>query len=154
MKKLLISLLICICCFLFAGCGNDNKTFLLDEEYYKSSEFNELGINEFNNLVDNNKSFAIFIYQPLCSASYDFDKILTEFANQYQISFYKMSFSNMKETELKKYVKYYPSFVIYHDGKIVDYLNATRDSHSNYYKSTEEFKKWFSSYVLINDIQH
>jgi len=147
-KKLLISLLVITCCYLLIGCNN-NKTFLLDEEYYKSSEFTELEINDFNVLVNNNKSFAIFIYQPLCSISYDFNKILIDFANQYQINFYTMSFSNMKETELKKYIKYYPSLVIYHNGKLVDYLDANSDSHITYYKSVDGLKKWFFSYVSI-----
>lgn len=149
MKKILISLLVVFCSFLLIGCEANNKTFSLDEEYYKSSEFIELGINEFNDLVNNNKSFAIFIYQPLCSASYNFNKVLTEFANQYQIKFYKMSFADMRETELNEHIKYYPSLVIYHNGELVDYLDANSDSHSGYYKSVDGFTNWFSSYITI-----
>lgn len=60
-----------------------------------------------------------------------------------------MSFSDMKETELKEYIKYYPSLVIYYEGEIVDYLDANSDSDSEYYKSVDGFKKWFSNYVSI-----
>ena len=49
----------------------------------------------------------------------------------------------MKETELKEYIKYYPSLVIYYEGEIVDYLDTNSDSDSEYYKSVDGFKKWF-----------
>lgn len=149
MKKLIGFSLAMIFCFLLVGCNNKQDTFSLDKEYYQNNSFNELDKNTFDDLINNKKSFAIFIYQPLCSTSYEFNKILTEFANQYQISFYKMSFSDMKETELKEYIKYYPSLVIYYEGEIVDYLDANSDSDSEYYKSVDGFKKWFSNYVSI-----
>lgn len=149
MKKLIGFSLAMIFCFLLVGCNNKQDTFSLDKEYYQNNSFNELDKNTFDDLINNKKSFAIFIYQPLCSTSYEFNKILTEFANQYQISFYKMSFFDMKETELKEYIKYYPSLVIYYEGEIVDYLDANSDSDSEYYKSVDGFKKWFSNYVSI-----
>lgn len=149
MKKLIGFSLAMIFYFLLVGCNNKQDTFSLDKEYYQNNSFNELDKNTFDDLINNKKSFAIFIYQPLCSTSYEFNKILTEFANQYQISFYKMSFSDMKETELKEYIKYYPSLVIYYEGEIVDYLDANSDSDSEYYKSVDGFKKWFSNYVSI-----
>lgn len=149
MKKLIGFSLAMIFCFLLVGCNNKQDTFSLDKEYYQNNSFNELDKNTFDDLINNKKSFAIFTYQPLCSTSYEFNKILTEFANQYQISFYKMSFSDMKETELKEYIKYYPSLVIYYEGEIVDYLDANSDSDSEYYKSVDGFKKWFSNYVSI-----
>jgi len=148
-KKLIGFSLAMIFCFLLVGCNNKQDTFSLDKEYYQNNSFNELDKNTFDDLINNKKSFAIFIYQPLCTTSYEFNKILTEFANQYQISFYKMSFSDMKETELKEYIKYYPSLVIYYEGEIVDYLDANSDSDSEYYKSVDGFKKWFSNYVSI-----
>ena len=113
MKKLIVFSLAMIFCLLLIGCNNKQDTFSLDEEYYQNNSFNELDKNTFDDLIINKKTFAIFIYQPLCSTSYEFNKILTEFANQYRISFYKMSFSDMKETKLKEYIKYYPSLVIY-----------------------------------------
>lgn len=149
MKKLIVFSLTMIFCFLLFGCNNKKDTFSLDKEYYQNNSFNELDKNTFDDLINNKKSFAMFIYQPLCTTSYEFNKILTEFANQYQISFYKMSFSDMKETELKEYIKYYPSLVIYYEGEIVDYLDTNSDSDSEYYKSVDGFKKWFSNYVSI-----
>lgn len=149
MKKLTTFFLITLCIFL-SGCGKKIEKFSLEEKYYQSSEFNELDKDKFNDLIENKESFAIFIYQPLCSTSYEFNKILTQFSKKYQVSSYKMPFSKMKETALGDKIKYYPSLVIYNEGKLVDYLDANSSKDTNYYKNLESFEKWFSSYVNIN----
>ena len=127
MKRIVIISFSFIICLLLLGCDNKNKTFSLSEEYYKTNSFDELDKESFNELIDKKKSFAIFIYQPLCTTSYEFNKILTEFAEDYQISFYKMSFANMKNTNLNDSIKYYPSLAIFHEGKLIDYLDANDD---------------------------
>lgn len=151
MKKinLVIVFLYIIFCLLMYGCNKNEETFLLNEKYYESSEFNELSAESLNNLINDKESFAIFIYQPLCSSSNELNKVLIEFTTKYQISFYKLSFTNMKETQLKNYIKYYPSVVIFKEGKIVDYLDADSDEDIEYYKNIEGFEKWFSSYVSL-----
>ena len=151
MKKiaiLFISLAIVIFIVLFI-LNNKNHPFYLDDIYYNNSSIIDVNIDEFKQLINNGASFALFIYQPLCSTSYNFDEVLTTFSKDYQISFYQMSFSDMKETDLKEYIKYCPSLVIYHNGKIIDYLDANNSKHSKYYKSVTGLEEWFFNYVLL-----
>lgn len=145
MKKFLI--FICIFSLLLVGC--DNKTFSLEEKYYSTSEFIELDTETLEKNVNDKESFAVFIYQPLCTASYEFNKVLTEFADDYKINFYKMSYNTMKETFLGEKIKYYPSLVIFREGKVVDYLDADSDEDVDYFKNVNDFKGWFSDYVKI-----
>jgi len=56
------------------------------------------------------------------------------------MSFYKIKFTDIKEINLGKKVKYYPSFVIYKDGKVVDYLESDKDEDINKFKNYEDFK--------------
>lgn len=144
--KTLVLILICIITF---GCNN--KTFTLEDKYYEKSEFIEIDTNKFNELKEDKESFAVFIYQPLCSTSYNFNKVLTSFLEEYKITIYKMSFTDMLETDLKDTIKYYPSFVIYKDGKLIDYLDAGSDDDTEIYKNKEDFYNWFSSYVKLKD---
>lgn len=146
MKLKVISLLL-FSLLLITGCS-DNKIYL-EEKYYNSSEFIELSIDNYNELVENNESFAIYIYQPMCVTSNEFGEVLKEYSENYQLTFYKMPFSLTKETNLKDYIKYYPSFVIIHKGEIIDYLDANSDDDTLVYKSVDGFKEWFESYVLI-----
>ena len=150
MKKVFILIIIS---FLLLGCDRQN-VFSLEEKYYGNSSFNELDVDSYNKLIENKESFAIFIYQPLCTTSYDFNKVLTEFSLDYQISFYKMSFANMMETDLKQSIKYYPSLVIFNEGKLVDFLDANSEEDINYYKNSDEFKNWFTSYVLLKEVNN
>ena len=147
-KKILLTLFV-LSIFLLAGCNKN--TFKLEEKYYKDSTINELDIESYNKLIKDKETFAIFIYQPLCTTSYEFNKVITNFADNHQISFYKMSFANMKETNLKDKVKYYPSFIIYKDGEIIDYLDANSDEDTKYYKTVSGFKKWFTTYVEVTE---
>jgi len=146
-KKIILLILI-ISCLLLNGCS-ENK-FTLETKYYTTSTTNELESKNFNQLLTNKESFAIFIYQPLCAASDAFEVVINDFVSKYQISFYKMSFANMKNTSLNEVIKYYPSLVIYHDGKLVDYLDANSEKDAKYYKSVDKFTEWFASYVKIN----
>lgn len=99
--------------------------------------------------IEENKSFALFIYQPMCVSSNDFEKVLIDFTNIYEINFYKIAFSNIKDTALGEKIKYYPSFAIFNEGKLVDYLESDKDEDIEYYKSTEEFIKRFTKYVNL-----
>lgn len=124
-----------------------NVMFYLEDKYYGTSVFNEIKANELTDLIENKESFAIFIHQPLCSTSYEFNKILVKFAEENKISFYKINFEDMKQTDMYEDVKYYPSFAIYKEGELIDFLDADSDEDLNRYKNKEEFEKWFNSYI-------
>lgn len=93
--------------------------------------------------MKNKKSFAVFIYEPTCITSNDFNEV----SNKNQISLYKMSFENMKSTELNNKIKFYPSLAIFNKGKLVDYLDAEANEDKEYYKNIDELENWFFSYV-------
>ena len=71
---------------------------------------------------------------------------------KYKISFYKIPYSKIKNTELGKKIKYYPSFIIYQNGKIIDYLEADKNEDLKRYKNVDEFKQWFTKYIKIKNI--
>ena len=149
MKKIF---LIIFLSFGLAGCGsNDVEAFFLEEEYYNNPTITEIGIEEFNELVDSDESFVVFIYQKLCPTSLNFENVLNEFLDEYQISFYKLSFSDMEDTSLARYIDYYPSFAIYHEGEFVDALDANSDDDTDYYKSIDGFLEWFTKYVKLDN---
>lgn len=150
MKKnsilIIVVLLIGILC---SACGT--KTFMLEDRYYGQSKFIEIDSDEYDKLVSDKESFAIFIYQPLCAASTSFKEVLTEYSNTNGIVFYKMTQTNMKQSELGKTLKYYPSLVIVEDGKVVDYLDANSNEDTNYYQNANNFGKWFTTYVELKE---
>ena len=151
MKKcrLIGLILICFCLFL-VGCERkvELNYFTLEDKYYDNSSFIELSVDDYDKLINDQESFALFVYQPMCVASSDFESILTKFSNTYKITFYKMPFKDMKE--LNKDIEYYPSMVIYNKGQVVDFLDANSDEDTDYFLSVEDFTSWFSHYVYFD----
>ncbi len=125
------------------------KQFYLEDKYYGSSDFIEINADNLKQLIDDKESFALFVYQPGCITSANFQKNLEKFTQNNNIQFYKMPFSDIKNTTLNKKIEYYPSFAIFNKGTLIDYLDAGSDNDLKYYESQKEFKTWFTDYVLL-----
>lgn len=137
--------------FLFNILG---KNFKLENKYYGKSEITEINIKTLNKLVDNKESFAVFVYQPMCIVSSDFENVLNEFISENSISIYKIAFFDLKDTKQGKNIKYYPSFIIYKKGKQIDFLDANKDEDTKYYSSVDGFKEWFTKYVKLENVNN
>lgn len=143
----------CVCFFLFfciVGCTVQQQKFALEKEYYETSELVELDLNTYEKLVKEKKSFLLFIYQPLCVTSDTFEKIVKEFSSTYQLTIYQMPFSLVKESNLEK-IQYYPSFVIFHEGEVVDFLEADKEEDKDQYKNLDALYNWVTNYVTIEE---
>jgi hypothetical protein len=60
---------------------------------------------------------------------------------------YRMMFSDVRNSSLHDYVKYYPSVVVVSRGKPIVWLRADADEDSDAYNDEEAFKKWLSKYL-------
>lgn len=144
MKKYLLVLLILLLC----GCSNKVKPFYLDDAYYKESNFIEIDVEEFKKLEKNKNSFVLLVYQNGCSTSTSFCDLVGELSKDKNIIFYQMSFQKTRKTSIKKYLEYYPSIIIFKEGKMVTYLKSDSDDDIIYYESIYELTNWFDSYIL------
>lgn len=141
---LIISSIIAIAIF-----NNKINVFSLENKYYGNNDITEIDLNQLNELIDKKESFGIFVYQPMCITSADFEKVLYDFQAQNSISFYKIAFSKVKN-ELKD-LNYYPSFIIYNNGKMVDFLESDKDEDIKYYQSADGFEEWLTKYVKLDN---
>lgn len=149
-KKIIICfaaliLLIVICLLIFIN--KPVEKFYLEDKYYGNNNLTEIDIKTLNKLIDDKESFGLFIYEPSCVTSNEFNEVLFSFQEENNIVFYKFPFSQINGTSLEKEIKYYPSFIIYKDGKIIDFLEADKDEDTKRYKNKNDFKNWFFSYV-------
>lgn len=123
--------------------------FHLDSEYYQAKDFTTIQYNELTELIAKKKSFVVFVYQPMCAASADFEEVLDEFRTQNQVSIYKIAFSDIKDTEIGQKIQHYPSFAIFKQGTLVEYLDAEADEDTEYYQAADKFKEWFIKYISL-----
>lgn len=124
------------------------KPFYLEEEYYKKSEMIDLSIEDLERLQEEKKSFIVFVHQAGCSNSANFNDVLKDFLKKNNVLIYKVAFSDLKNTDLEKKVKYYPSFMIFKKGELIDFLKANKDADLPKYES-EGFEKWLRDYIIL-----
>lgn len=126
--------------------------FSLNEEYYGTTEVDDIDYAKLEDLTEDKKSFAVFVYQPLCETSASFEEVLDQFRSENSVGFYKIAFADLKDTELADKIKYYPSFMIFKNGELVEYLDAEADEDKAYYQDADNFKKWFVKYVNLKKV--
>jgi len=124
--------------------------FALDAEYYNTAEIQSISLDELQTLIAERKSFGLFISQPACQASADLAKYLQEFVDARSLKIYEISFSTIKDSDIIPDLKFYPSFAIFRDGEVVDFLEANSDDDATAYTSTDGFINWFSEYVKLD----
>lgn len=157
MRKNIFKLIVCCFLLIIMTACSEGKTkekeedFYLNDKFYGEANFIEIDADKLNDIIEDKTSFGLFVYQPMCTNSYAFNKVLIDFVNKNQITFYMIPFSEIKNTSLAEKVKYYPSFVIYRKGMVIDYLDAESDKDINTYKNIESFEDWFKSYVRIKE---
>lgn len=147
MKKVL--LIICSI-LLLTGCNKSEELFYLDDEYYDSYNLIELDNVSLEELQNNESSFALLVYSSGCTACSSFESFVDSFLKENNLTFYKMSYNNLKETELNKKIKYAPSVVIFKDGKVETFLDANCNDDTACYQSKDNFAEWFSKYVYLS----
>ena len=149
---IIVPILLLISITIFVLKNKPELKFYLEDKYYEKSGFVDIDDTKLNELIDSKESFALFVYQPACVTSSNFEKVLNEFLDENPIQIYKIAFSNIKDTSLSKKIKYYPSFAIFNEGKMIDYLDADSDDDLKYYETKDGFNKWFTNYVLLKNM--
>ena len=125
------------------------QSFPLEDEAYGTAQITEITADQLNQLIAEQKSFAVVVYQSMCSVSATFEALMQEFVTAENLSLYKIKFSALEETPLGESVKFYPSLAIYHAGELVDFLEANQDEDTEYYKDQAALRRWFTTYVEL-----
>jgi hypothetical protein len=152
-KKLLILIpflmVITLIFFLYLKNNQSKELFYLNEEYYGITALEEVNSDDIKALEKSKKSFVVLVYDPLCSTSFDFSKNVELFINNNKIRIYKILFADIKNTDIANYVKYCPSAVIYHNGKVATYLDSSLEDDTIYYESEKGFGDWLARYIIL-----
>ena len=123
----------------------------LDAECYCGSEcedgFMELSGEEYERLVEEDGSFVVFVDQGGCTTADRLRDYIISYAKKNGFRVFRILFSEMKETSLHNYVKYYPSVAVVSRGTVRRFLRADSDGDAGYYNDFNEFKKWMSELV-------
>lgn len=152
MKRIFIAIVSLLYIASVATCGiyaATHQTFLLDSQYYTTSEQADINGAEYEQLIKNKASFVLFVDMAGCITANGLRNMLSEITSEHQLQFLHIMWPEAKDTSLHDSVKYYPSIVIVKDGKIVDFLKADLDEHAKYYNSTSDLFNWLMHYIKM-----
>lgn len=124
-----------------------NASFSLDSDQLGSAEFVSIDIDGYNSLINQKKSFVLFIDQDGCTTADALEKNLSEYMDEHDFRMYRFMFSEMRQTSLYSSVKYYPSAVIVREGKPIVWLRADSDEDTARYNDLDALKNWFNTYL-------
>ena len=123
----------------------------LDAEYYCGEEcdgeMTELSGARYEELVRNGGSFVVFVDQSGCTTAERLRGYVADYAREIGVRVYRMMFSEVKETSLHDFVKYYPSVAVVSRGRVAGYLRADSDEDADIYNNYEMFKRWIKRYL-------
>lgn len=126
----------------------DNPKVILDAEYYSGeSEMMDLSAEEYDRLVNERKSFVVFVNQTGCTTAEGLRGFVMDWAKEVGVKVYEMMFSEVKKCSLHEAVKHYPSVVIVSKGKTVGHLRTDSDEDADAYNEYEAFKDWIGKFL-------
>ncbi len=123
---------------------------VLSEEYRGAGGIGMVTTDDLRTMIDDKKSFLLFVSQPGCQAAEKLRGILQELIAEYPIQFFEISFSDLKESGLASEVRFYPSLMVYRQGQLADFLNANDNADTEAYNSLDGLKKWLTDIVILN----
>ena len=124
----------------------------LEDDYYckkdcESTEMIELSGDKFEQLMNDKKSFVIFVDQGGCTTADRLEEYTLDYMHEKGIIVYKMMFEDLKKTSLHESVKFYPSLVVISKGRVMTYLRADEDDDAKMYNNYDDFKIWLSKWL-------
>ena len=124
-----------------------NQKFSLDPDQLGSTEYIDITGEEYEKLLNEKKSFLVFVDQSGCITAEGLRKNLEEIQKERNFKVYRIMFSDARETSMSDYVKFYPSLVIVEQGEIKSWLKADSDEDTERYKTKVDLEDWLNKYI-------
>lgn len=123
----------------------NNLPVTLDQQYYDNVEIIDINKDEYNELIADKKSFLIMIDNAGCTTTEKMREMMKSLPQQ--VTYYRILWPEAKETNLKDYVKYFPSLAVVEKGTVKYYLRADSDDDAKYYNNAADLKSWLDSKI-------
>ncbi len=121
---------------------------VLSEAYYgEFTDYQDLSVEKYEELVGKSDSFVLFVDQGGCETAERLRGFVKDWASEKEVKVQRIMFSEMKKTSLHEFVKYYPSVVVVEKGKVRAFLRADSDEDADIYNDYEKFKGWIEKYI-------
>ncbi len=134
-------------CFLYFPKNENLRKIRLEEGYYGTTEAKDIDRADYEQLIRENKSFVLMVDNEGCITTAKMREMMNSFPDSMKFTYYRILWPETKETNIREYVKYFPSIIIVENGKITSYLSADKDEDAKYYNNDEDLQNWLKSHI-------
>ncbi len=117
----------------------------------QQSYIQNISVDQLHTFINEKRDFTLFVSQPNCITATNLRQIISDLSRQQSAVIYEIPFSQLRASGLANEVRFYPSFIIYRHGEIVDFLDANDSADTDAYTSADGFRNWLTQYVLLKD---
>ena len=123
--------------------------FNLEEELYSGSKLVEITAEEYNQLIQEQKSFVLIAHTEVCPAETPLTSTAEALVHDDGYTFYGLKGDEFKNSMASETIKYLPSAAVINRGEIVDYLDAESDEDIPYYQGADSLREWLQKYIKL-----
>lgn len=137
---------------LLSACGlsttQTNERIWLSAEFYQNPSHIEItSSDDYQSLVDEKKTYILYIYNPSCYACGLFYPHLQSFVTNEKIAIHQMTTSVLSNTNLGSVFNYTPSLGIFEEGQFYALLDPTNADDEAAFTSTSALTSWIYRYI-------
>ena len=121
------------------------KKATLSAEFINNSGIKEITKEEYQDLINEKKSFILRSHLPDCQAK--IMQYTKDYATEYNIVINDIDWSAFRDIAKESDVKYAPTVIVISEGRIIEHLRSDKDADTAKYNDYNEFKKWLDSLI-------
>ena len=112
-------------------------------------------VEDLNSLINNKKTFLLYVYLPGCVSCASFKPIVEEFMEVNEITIYELNYKEVEDKDniIKQSINYAPSLFIFEEGKLLSYLDPVSDNDKEKYQNTENLSNWINEYIDVEIVK-
>ncbi len=125
------------------------RKFKIESDLYGASEMIDIQKEDYEKLINEKKSFIVMVDKPECYTTADMRARMANFPDDMQFKYYRIMWSQAKESSLHEKIKFVPSVAIVRNGIVVDFLDADSDEDTPKYNESQALQDWINDYIIF-----
>lgn len=125
------------------------RKFKIESYLYGASEVIDIQKEDYEKLINEKKSFIVMVDKPECYTTADMRARMANFPDDMQFKYYRIMWSQAKESSLHEKIKFVPSVAIVRNGIVVDFLDADSDEDTPKYNESQALQDWINNYIIF-----
>ena len=133
----------------------DSSNTDIDNKIEKTDFIKISTLEELQNLEDNKETFPLFVFLSGCHSCAEFLPIVQKYVENNSIKMYSIDLNDIWGTSnsITDRIKYAPSLFLYRNGEVIAYLDSSKDSDYEYYKSVSKLDEWINTHIDTNELK-